>query len=338
MNNTNEWKYFKVSDVFDCPKINKYSSIPDITGNIPFVSSTAVNNGIKNYIDGEPIKGNCITVSTNGNCFDCFYQPNPICVSTDVEVLYSPFLNEINALFIIALLKLESYRWSYGRKPKNGKVKNSLIKFPVDNMGNINWKFMEQYINNIMEKKINNTKIKDLLKSNNKIPAKFTYDNSWKKFNLQDLYKIVTGNKFDKNKMTFSVPKINFVSRISFNNGVDGKVDFIEDVEPFPKGLITVALGGSYLGSTFVQYEPFYTGQNIAVLYPKFNVMSLEVNLFISTIIRTESRQHYQAFGRELNKHISNDFAIKLPTINNEIPNWEFMENYIKSLPYGDKI
>ena len=28
---------------------------------------------------------------------------------------------------------------------------------------------------------------------------------------------------------------------------------------------------------------------------------------------------------------------IKLPTKDNK-PNWEYMENYIKSLPYGDRI
>lgn len=338
MINTSDWKYFKIADIFDCPKINKYSSIPDTEGNYPFVSSTAVNNGIKNYIDGEPIRGNCISVSTNGNCFDCFYHPNPICISTDVEVLYSPYLNETNALFIIALLKLESYRWSYGRKPKNGKVKNSKIKFPVDQYGNINWQYMEQYINNILQKQIGHTIIKDLLNTDNSKINEISYDNTWKQFYLHDLYKIVSGNKFDKNKMTSANPIVNFVSRISFNNGVDGKVDYIDNTMPFESGLITVALGGSFLGSTFVQYEPFYTGQNIAVLYPKFNEMSLEVNLFISTVIRMESRQHYQAFGRELNKHISKDFTVKLPTTKNNVPNWNLMENYIKSLPFGDKI
>jgi hypothetical protein len=29
---------------------------------------------------------------------------------------------------------------------------------------------------------------------------------------------------------------------------------------------------------------------------------------------------------------------IALPTIDDNIPDWQFMENYIKSLPYSDKI
>lgn len=53
---------------------------------------------------------------------------------------------------------------------------------------------------------------------------------------------------------------------VSYNNGVDIKVGYVNDVEPFEAGLVTVALGGSYLGSCFIQEEPFYTGQNVAVM------------------------------------------------------------------------
>lgn len=62
----------------------------------------------------------------------------------------------------------------------------------------------------------------------------------------------------------------------------------------------------------------------------------------------------YQAFGRELNAHIKNDFTVKLPVLRDEngfvtdasceysnegwIPDWDWMKRYILSLPYGDRI
>lgn len=172
---------------------------------------------------------------------------------------------------------------------------------------------------------------------------------NWQIFYLKDLYVIQMGNKLDKNKMTNDEPQVNFVSRISYNNGVDGKVDFIDDIIPFKAGLLTVALGGSYLGSCFVQEEPFYTAQNVAVMKARDSNMTDNVNLFISGLVRYESKIKYYAFGRELNTHINKDFNIKLPIKYNSdgtpfldnkckfskdgyVPDWDFMEKYMKSL------
>lgn len=175
--------------------------------------------------------------------------------------------------------------------------------------------------------------------------------NNWRSFYLRELFSIQMGNGFDKNKMNDDNPQINFVSRVSYNNGVDLKVNYIDDTVPYEAGLVTVALGGSYLGSCFVQEEPFYTAQNVAVMKSKFPEMSKQVNLFISGLVRFESKVKYYAFGRELNSHINKDFDIKIPVIldknnmpvidqthkyseNGYIPDWQFIEDYIKSLHY----
>ncbi|MBO4714895.1 MAG: methyltransferase, partial [Verrucomicrobia bacterium] len=62
----------------------------------------------------------------------------------------------------------------------------------------------------------------------------------WKLFYLKDLYKIEMGNGFDKSKMSDDKPSVNFVSRVSYNNGVDIQVDKVKDVDPYPTGLLTV--------------------------------------------------------------------------------------------------
>lgn len=165
-------------------------------------------------------------------------------------------------------------------------------------------------------------------------------DVKWELFYLKDLFEIQMGNGFDLNKMNSEIQEVNFVSRTSSNNGISSKVEKLEGVEPFSAGLLTVALGGEYLGSCFVQLKPFYTGQNVAVLKPKYNQMTLLVNIFISQLIRFESEKRYFAFGRELNSHLKNDFAIKLPTKDNKTddgkiePNWSLIENEMKKLHY----
>lgn len=136
----------------------------------------------------------------------------------------------------------------------------------------------------------------------------------WKPFFLKDLYDIEMGNKFDKNKMTLENPEVNFVTRISYNNGIDEKVDRLDEVSPYPAGLLTVSLGGS-LGECFIQEEPFYTAQNVAVLKPVASEMTHAVNMFISVLVKAESKVKYYAFGRELNSHIKKDFTVSLPVL-----------------------
>lgn len=171
----------------------------------------------------------------------------------------------------------------------------------------------------------------------------------WQSFLLKELYEIKMGDKLDKNKMSQDCPSVNFVSRISDNNGVDIKVDLIDNLEPHKAGLLTVSLGGEYLGSCYVQKEPFYTAQNVAIMSPRFPQMNISVNQFICSLVKFECKTKYYAFGRELNTHINKDFEIYLPVIYEEsgspaidetykynskgyIPDWNFMRNYIESI------
>lgn len=154
----------------------------------------------------------------------------------------------------------------------------------------------------------------------------------WKEFHLYDehMFDIDMGNKFDKSKMDTTKNDINFVGRTGNNNGINATCGMYNNVEPYPSGLLTLALGGS-VGSCFIQQKPFYTSQNVIVLIPKDNI-SDDAKQFIATVIQKESELHYQAFIKELNAHIKTDFAIPLPVNENNQPDWNYMENYMKNI------
>lgn len=137
---------------------------------------------------------------------------------------------------------------------------------------------------------------------------------------LSDLFHIEYGNKLDMNKMTPTHPRtgVAFVGRVGGLNGksgVSGYVAEIPDLSPYPAGLLTVALGGSRLLSSYVQQRPFYTAQNVAVLRPKRDDMSLNERLFYAMCIRKNAFR-YSAFGREANRTLS---TIEVPA---ELPVW----------------
>lgn len=123
---------------------------------------------------------------------------------------------------------------------------------------------------------------------------------------LDEVFDIEYGNKLDMNKMTKVEPEygIAFVGRIGGLNGksgISGYVQPIASVQPYPAGLITVALGGSRLLSSYVQQRPFYTAQNVAVLSPRDTDMSVLHRLYYATCIRANAFR-YSAFGREANR------------------------------------
>lgn len=120
---------------------------------------------------------------------------------------------------------------------------------------------------------------------------------------LNTIFNIQYGNQFDFYKLNTDFDSdINFVSRSSQNLGVMCKVSEYNFIKPFPAGLITVTLGGTYLLSSFVQQGKFYTAQNIKVLTPKKRMFFSEKVFYCKAI--ELNRKKYTSHGREANKTI----------------------------------
>lgn len=120
---------------------------------------------------------------------------------------------------------------------------------------------------------------------------------------LRTIFRVAHGSKLDLNKMVICGDAdphgVVFVGRSAERNGVVARVRRLRLLEPYPAGLITVALGGSALAS-FVQSDPFYTAQNIDVLTP-LEPMSIDVRLYYCLCIEA-NRFRYSTFGREANR------------------------------------
>jgi hypothetical protein len=134
---------------------------------------------------------------------------------------------------------------------------------------------------------------------------------------LDQLFQVSYGNKLDMNKMVRSnrLSGVAFIGRRGRDEGLSGWVQEIPGIEPFPPRLITVALGGSRLLSSFVQQRPFYTAQNVAVLSPIDKKMPLSHRLYYAMCVKHNAFR-YTAFGREANRTLG---TIELPE---DIPAW----------------
>lgn len=145
------WKFFKYAEAFEIKKGKRLTKEDFIEGTTPFIGAIDSNNGYRDFIGQEPIHhGNTITVNYNGSVGEAFYQPYSFWASDDVNVLYPKFrFNKYIAMFIIPLIKIEKYRFNYGRKWDSDRMKESSIKLPVNQLGNIDVDFMENYIQSL---------------------------------------------------------------------------------------------------------------------------------------------------------------------------------------------
>lgn len=133
---------------------------------------------------------------------------------------------------------------------------------------------------------------------------------------LNKIFNVEYGNQIDLNKLTVDPEGINFVSRTSQWLGVVEKVAKVRGAKLYDRGLMTVTLGGTYLLSSFVQPEEFYTAQNIKVLTPKTKMTFGEKHFYMLCI--SKNRFKYSSHGREANKSLD---TLLVPDFD-ELPEW----------------
>lgn len=323
--NINKWHDYRVGDLFKkINKIRKFGSKPETEGNIPFVTSSRFNNGVSAYVDETPVASNVITVSTNGECFDCFFHDEPISISSDVEILSNKNLNRYNALFLCTILKLEKPKYSYGRKAKNDKVFDTIIKLPYKSADEPDWNFMTEYV-------------KSLWEGSHKTSIAYSKVNlgteNWKEFNFYNLFdKVYKAEPNVKSELEFSNEyrngMINFISRTERNNGCDCYILNYDGKREEGNCLII----GDTTATCFYQTEEFICGDHIVILRATW--LDLYTGLFVKTIIDTEKYKYN--YGRAFKLDLIKKTSIKLPV--NEVgePDFNFMRNYIKKLLYSD--
>jgi len=142
------WKPYKIGELFEIKKGKRLTKAHMIPGSTPYVGAIDKNNGISSFIEQKPRhSGNVITVSYNGSVGEAYYQPNPFWATDDVNVLYPKFsLTPEIAMFLLAVIRHEKYRFNYGRKWTMERMRESIIYLPSDKDGCPMWKNMSAFI------------------------------------------------------------------------------------------------------------------------------------------------------------------------------------------------
>ena len=152
--NTNTWEWFTLDDekLF---KIEGSSTTPiqelelSGIGEYPYVTTQATYNGVKGFYDCFTEDGKCFTIDSAVKGY-CSWHEESFSASDHVEKLVPQFYcNNLIAMFIVTIINLEQYRYNYGLKCNQTRIKNMRIKLPVTKDGKPDWMFMENYISSL---------------------------------------------------------------------------------------------------------------------------------------------------------------------------------------------
>ena len=326
-----QWGQFRIGDLFPILQNGKANQGMLSDGNDCFyIGAKKDDNGVMLHCahDEDLIqKGNCIIFICNGQGSVGYanYMDVDFIGTTDIVAGYNDCLNCYNGLFIATVLCQERPKYSFGRKWKT-HLRDTVIKLPQTEGKKPDWEFMEDYIKSLHYKPLT-TKTKTRLSPSLDV-------DKWGSFVLGDYFDVSLSSgdlKIDDCELG-DVP---LVSSGSTNNGVVGYINESGDgrAEIFKAGNITVDM----FCNAFYQSKDFYAVSHgrVNILSPKFECNAY-IGLFICNIINVE--QFKYSYGRAVYSSEISRMTIKLPMDTNGDPDWDFMENYIKSMPYGDRI
>lgn len=307
----------KLNEIFEIeyPKTLIFSEMTLSKTGINFVSSQDKNNGVVAKVeecDGvKKYPAGVITVPLKGSVLMAHVQNEECYVAHQIAVLTPKIaMNLKQKLFYCLCIQKNAYRFNYGRQAD--RTLRELVlpdSFPT---------WVEK--TNMIEVSTANSKKIDRLNIQN-----------WAKYKLSELFDIEKGKRLTKADM---IPgNINFLGAISENNGIREKIETDYFWKP---NCITVNYNGS-VGEAFYQDKPFWASDDVNVLYAKeWWKLNKYIALFIVTVIK--ANRYRFSYGRKWTLEKMKDSVIKLPSKTDGTPDFEAMEKYIRTLPYGDKI
>lgn len=289
---------------------------------INFVGRAARNNGVTAKvlpIPGlAPAPAGTITVALNGQggAGIAFLQPFPYYSGFHVMVLTPKApMTEQELLWWVTCISANRFRFGFGRQA-NRTLKDLVLPDPAEMPSWVISADTECYKGAEAPALPGLGVLRDV--------------ESWKGFTLQELFDIRKGQRLTRADMLpGSTP---YVGASETSNGITARVGqkAIHD-----GGTISVSYNGS-VAEAFYQPEPFWATDDVNVLYPIKFKLTPAAALFVCTVIRQEKYRFN--YGRKWHLDRMRESVIKLPVTPKGEPDWDYMDRYIKSLPYSSRI
>lgn len=316
----------KIDELFDIeyPKTLAYSWLIHDENGINFVSAQEKDNGIVDRVKREPgiivYPAGCITVPLKGSVLMAHLQPEDCYVAHQIGVLIpKKEMTLVEKVFYVTCIRSHAFKYNYGRQADRtlGQLEVPAIKDMMSCIDSLHTKPLTT--GNVMNIGVNTLEI-----------------GKWKEFYVGELFDSIykVASYHDDELTSVSIGNKNaiaYVTRTDQDNGVKSLV--------CDTGLANIESGnaiviGDTTSTISYQPSPFVAGEHI--IAARAGWLNKFTGLFITCLLRQE-RYRY-SYGRAYKLDLIRNTKLKLPVMPDGKPDWQFMENYIKSLPYGDRL
>lgn len=287
---------------------------------VNFVSRTSNNNGVVakvKKIDGiSPMEAGNITCAVGGSVLSTFVQNKPYYHGFHLFTLIPKKKMEmVEKLYYSHIINENKYKYSYGRQANKTLAE---IELPEEIPEWLNSFDLNKYDLMIQTKNEQSSTPLNII--------------TWKEFKIKDIFELKNckcsnaSDLIDGNDIPYIGAKKN-------ENGIMKYVKYDENLVSKGNCIIFICDGQGSVGySNYNEYD-FIGSTTLTTGYNK--KLNRYNGLFLVTILDKERPKY--SFGRKYKKSLPNTI-INLPITSLGEIDWDFMENYIKKLPYADKI
>ena len=328
-----QWKELFIGNLFIVKRPKPRSEKQYQKGQIPFIASGNINNGVIKCCTpqkGEYVldRGNCITVSpVDGSAF---YQRFNFLgrggAGSSILLLYNNNINKYSGLFISRMIRQTCSKYCYGKMGNQESIKKEKIMLPVDEYGEPDYIFMEQYIKERESQLIQ--KYKNFIRKNVYCDGALISLESvkWAKFVISEIFDcFVSGKSKGLNHLTEDTtlgrPYIGATNR---NNGI---LSFVrDDAKLIQKGnaIGFIKNGNGSAGYAIYKHESFISTSDVIFAYASW--LNKYNGLFITTCSDMSAEKY--SHGYKWTKERLLKSGIMLPVNKHGSPDYEFMEQY----------
>ncbi|WP_305960306.1 restriction endonuclease subunit S [Bacillus safensis] len=324
MNNV-QWDTFIIGKIFTVSTGGNINRDLLLNGSIPRITATDKNNGIAQFTTAVPHKNfktveNAITYSFLGGCF---YHPGTVSLDMKIHAL-KPIdieFNKYTGLFVVNALIRSIPKPSYGNQISSTDLAEKKILLPVDECGEVNWSYMEDFIKSKIESKMEKYSLPEINEIND---YRELEDLKWKDFPVEKIFKIRSGVRLTSKEM--SAGKLPFIGATVERNGIS---NFVSNINAsLDQNVLGVIYNGNGMVVSF--YHPYQAIFSDDV--KRWHFIDVEGNkyqyLFIKPLL-LKQKSKYQ-YGYKFNGERMMRQKILLPIKEDETPDYDFMEQYMK--------
>lgn len=147
-----EYKTFELQEIFDITgtKTTKPDKIKKMKeGKYPYITTKSSNNGVESYHDFYTENGNVLTVESAVLGF-CSYHKDNFSASDHVEKLTPKFPFDMYCgIYFSTLINRHNFRFNYGRKANQDRIKKLKILVPVTHNQEVNVDYINNYVKSL---------------------------------------------------------------------------------------------------------------------------------------------------------------------------------------------